>query len=139
MELKKIKEIMDMVEVSSFEEFSYEDDNFSIFLKKNAAGKVENQVPAAVVESCNSIISDDGAEEFLSPMVGTFYSAPSPDADDFVKPGDKVKAGKTLCIIEAMKMMNEIECPYDAEIISVEIGNEQRAEYGQLLFRIKKI
>lgn len=69
-----------------------------------------------------------------SPIVGTFYSAPSPEAKAFVKVGDRVKAGQTVCILEAMKLMNEIESDFDCEIEAVLVSNEQKIEYGQPLF-----
>ena len=75
----------------------------------------------------------------LSPTVGVFYSAPSPDARPFVEVGDQVKKGDTLCIIEAMKLMNEIESDYDCEIEAVLVSNEQKVEYGQPLFKVKKL
>ena len=68
-----------------------------------------------------------------------FYSAPSPEAKAFVKVGDRVKAGQTVCILEAMKLMNEIESDFDCEIEAVLVSNEQKIEYGQPLFKVKKI
>ncbi|HIR24932.1 MAG TPA: acetyl-CoA carboxylase, biotin carboxyl carrier protein, partial [Candidatus Egerieimonas faecigallinarum] len=67
------------------------------------------------------------------------YAAPSPEADDFVKVGDVVKAGQTVCILEAMKLMNEIESEFECEIEAVLVSNEQKVEYGQPLFRVKKL
>ena len=81
-------------------------------------------------------------EEILfitSPIVGTFYSAPAPDAPAFVKVGDQVKNGQTVCILEAMKLMNEIQSDFDCEIEAVLVSNEQKVEYGQPLFRVKKL
>lgn len=72
-----------------------------------------------------------------SPMVGTFYSSNSPKEEDFVKVGDKVKKGQVLCIVEAMKLMNEIESEFDGEIIEVCVKNEDMVEYGTPLFKIK--
>jgi acetyl-CoA carboxylase biotin carboxyl carrier protein len=69
-------------------------------------------------------------------MVGTFYSAPSPDADNFVKVGDEVTKGQTLCIIEAMKLMNELESDADGTITEICIQNGEPVEFGQVLFRI---
>lgn len=76
-------------------------------------------------------------KEIKSPIVGTFYSSMSPDSEDFVKVGSKVNKGQTLCIIEAMKLMNDIESDYDGEIVEVLVKNEQMVEYNQPLFRIK--
>ena len=74
-----------------------------------------------------------------SPIVGTFYSAAAPDVPAFVKVGDQVKAGQTVCILEAMKLMNEIQSDYDCEIEAVLVSNEQKVEYGQPLFRVKRL
>ena len=75
--------------------------------------------------------------EMKSPLVGTFYNAPSPDAEPFVKVGDRVKKGQTLGIIEAMKLMNEIECEYDGVIKEILVDNMDMVEYGQTLFIIE--
>lgn len=76
-------------------------------------------------------------KEVKSPIVGTFYSASSPDANDFVKVGDHVKKGQILCVIEAMKLMNDIESDFDGVIQEILVHNEQIVEYNQPLFRIK--
>lgn len=73
----------------------------------------------------------------VSPLVGTFYSAPSPDAEDFVKVGDPVRKGQTVGIVEAMKLMNEIECEYDGVVEEILVGDGDIVEYGQPLFRIR--
>ena len=72
-----------------------------------------------------------------SPMVGTFYSSPSPKEPAFVKVGDKVKKGDVLCVVEAMKLMNEIESEFDGEIVEICVKNEDMVEYGMPLFKIK--
>ena len=72
-------------------------------------------------------------------MVGTFYSKPSPNANSYVEIGQKVKKGDVLCIVEAMKLMNEIESDFDCEIEAVLVSNEQKIEYGQPLFKVKKL
>ena len=74
-----------------------------------------------------------------SPLVGTFYAAPSQDLPPYVQVGDKVKKGQVLAIVEAMKLMNEIESDYDCEIEAVLASNEQKVEYGQPLFKVKKL
>ncbi|MHB8131132.1 MAG: acetyl-CoA carboxylase biotin carboxyl carrier protein [Mobilitalea sp.] len=76
-------------------------------------------------------------KKLVSPMVGTFYAQASPDKPAFVKVGDKVKKGQTICIIEAMKLMNEIESEFDGEIVKVLMKNEEMVEFGQPLFLIK--
>lgn len=72
-----------------------------------------------------------------SPMVGTFYASSAPDKDPFVKVGDKVHKGQVLCIVEAMKLMNEIESEFDGEIVEICVNNEDVVEYGKPLFKIK--
>lgn len=80
-----------------------------------------------------------GTTHFTSPMVGTFYRAPSPDSDPFVQSGDKVGPETTLCIIEAMKVMNEIKAEQNAEIVEVLLENGAPVEFGQPLFLLKKL
>ena len=102
--------------------------NFSDFSKKME--KTESK--ASTVDSSSSSI----ANEILSPMPGTFYAAPSPDADAFIKKGAQVKKGDTLCIIEAMKIMNEIEAEHSGVISEILIKNGEPVEYNQPLFKI---
>ncbi|MDP4177556.1 MAG: acetyl-CoA carboxylase biotin carboxyl carrier protein [Bacillota bacterium] len=94
----------------------------------------EEQVVASVTKA-----EEETSDEFIvkSPIVGTFYSAPSVDAEAFIKIGSKVKKGDVICIIEAMKLMNEIESEVDGEITQIFAENEQMVEYGQQLFKIK--
>ncbi|MGD2215655.1 MAG: acetyl-CoA carboxylase biotin carboxyl carrier protein [Gemmatimonadales bacterium] len=75
--------------------------------------------------------------EVTSPMVGTFYRAPAPDADPYVEIGDHVKVGQTLCILEAMKLMNELEAEVGGTIVEIAVENAEPVEYGQVLFRVK--
>ncbi|MDR2662446.1 MAG: acetyl-CoA carboxylase biotin carboxyl carrier protein [Treponema sp.] len=79
-----------------------------------------------------------GTEFITSPIVGTFYSSPGPDAPPFVRPGSKVKAGDALCILEAMKMMNQLIAEFDCEIIAVKAAGGDMVEYGQELFEVKR-
>jgi len=106
---------------------------------------MNNPIPNAAIIQSPALVSGETVEKqpeeicgkkILSPMVGTFYSQASPDKPPFVKIGDKVKKGQTICIIEAMKLMNEIESEFDGEIIKVMINNEQMVEFGQPLFLI---
>lgn len=78
-----------------------------------------------------------GVEEITSPMVGTFYAAPSPDSDDFVKVGSKVSADTPVCIVEAMKVMNEIQAEVSGEIVEILIESGTAVQYGEALFRVK--
>jgi acetyl-CoA carboxylase biotin carboxyl carrier protein len=104
-------------------------------------------VPVIVKNEENSLINVTANKEqtseqenykvVRSPMVGTFYASSSPDKEAFVKVGDKVKKGQVLCIVEAMKLMNEIESEYDGEIAEICVNNEDVVEYGKPLFKIK--
>jgi acetyl-CoA carboxylase biotin carboxyl carrier protein len=81
----------------------------------------------------------DGEEVITSPIVATFYASPGPDAPPFVRAGSRVKAGETLCILEAMKMMNHLEAEFDCEILSMEASSAELVEYGQALFKVKRL
>ncbi len=81
--------------------------------------------------------TDDGLHEVLSPMVGTFYRAASPEVDPFVREGDRIESGQTLCIIEAMKIMNEIPSDIQGEVVEILVGDAQPVEYNQPLFKIR--
>lgn len=90
------------------------------------------------VDGHSQILGDVSSDKVVTcPLVGTFYSSPSPDAEDFVKAGDTVKKGQVLGIVEAMKLMNEIECEFDGIVDAVLVKNEEVVEYGQPLFRIR--
>lgn len=91
-----------------------------------------------VKENAPAAGTDDNLETVKAPLVGTFYAAPSPDADSFVQEGQKVSKGETLCILEAMKMMNELTAPYDLIVRRILGVNGEMAEYNQVLFEVEK-
>jgi len=110
----------------------------SIPIEKSPRSVNEDQnisLNEGVTPESNTSESEEG-EELLSPMPGTFYSAPTPEDPSFVNVGDEVKKGQTLCIIEAMKIMNEIESEYDGTIIDIKVNNGDPVEYNQTLFII---
>ena len=146
MDLEKIEGLVKIIEESSLNEFTYKDKDVKITMSKLdhppvvAAGvPVAAPAPAAVNTSVEAAGEEDDTLFITSPIVGTFYSAAAPDVPAFVKVGDQVKAGQTVCILEAMKLMNEIQSDYDCEIEAVLVSNEQKVEYGQPLFRVKKL
>ncbi len=149
MDLEKIAGLVKIIEDSSLKEFTYKEGEFKITMSKREHPPVVTagipSIPAVgAVPTAASlpVKTDEGEEESLfitSPIVGTFYSAAAPDVPAFVRVGDRVKEGQTVCILEAMKLMNEIQCEYDCEIEAVLVSNEQKVEYGQPLFRVKKI
>lgn len=100
-------------------------------------GNALASVTLPATETTEKLPEDAGTRKLVSPMVGTFYSQPAPDKPSFVKVGDRVKKGQTICIIEAMKLMNEIESEHDGEIVKVLVNNEEMVEFGQALFLIK--
>ena len=110
----------------------------SIPIEKSPRSVNEDQnisLNEGVTPESNTSESEEG-EELLSPMPGTFYSAPTPEDPSFVNVGDEVKKGQTLCIIEAMKIMNEIESEYDGTIADIKVNNGDPVEYNQTLFII---
>ena len=149
MEYDKIKQLMEDMGKSNIEELEIEfPEGMKISMKKNVAVVPAQQVVAQqstnipVVQSIQTTqpIQEEPKEEYKeikSPMVGTFYSKPSPDKEEFVKVGDKVKKGQVVCIIEAMKLMNEIEAEFDGEVVEVCKKDEDMVEYGTVLFKIK--
>ncbi|AWZ47622.1 acetyl-CoA carboxylase biotin carboxyl carrier protein [Hathewaya limosa] len=100
--------------------------------------KCEISQEQVIKEECKQD-EDTDLEDVVSPIVGTFYSSPSPDEKVFVNVGQKVKKGETLCIIEAMKLMNEINAQFDCEIVEVLVQNEEMVEFNQSLFKVKKM
>ena len=142
MDLKKIKQLVEIIEKSSMLEFSIKDGDTKIHMSRRGE---QGNASAPVVLTTNeaTIIADateaDEEDYINSPIVGTFYSAQTPEAKAFVAVGDVIKAGDTICILEAMKLMNEIDAEFDCEIEAILVSNEQKVEYGQPLFRVKRL
>ena len=99
----------------------------------------EQKVLEAEVNTAPAKAEEKSGELITSPMVGTFYEAPSPDSPPFVKVGDRVRKGQTLCILEAMKIMNELEAEYDCKILEILVQDGQPVEYDTPLFRVEKL
>ena len=147
MELKNIIKLIHTVSESALSSFTLEEGDMKISLEARRDIQTVNisegnpQISAAVnvIPSAASTPEPEIAAGNLikSPLVGTFYNAPSPDAKAFVQAGDMVKKGQVLGIVEAMKLMNEIESEFDGIVEEVLIGNEQMVEYGQPLFCIR--
>jgi acetyl-CoA carboxylase biotin carboxyl carrier protein len=100
------------------------------------AAPAATPAPAAAAPAAAPAPAEDRLVKVVSPMVGTFYRAPAPDADPYVEVGDRVDAGQTVCIIEAMKLMNEIESEVRGRVAKIAVENGQPVEYGQVLFLI---
>ncbi|MFU8812397.1 MAG: acetyl-CoA carboxylase biotin carboxyl carrier protein [Balneolaceae bacterium] len=159
MDLKLVKKLLDMISESEVNEVSIEEGDFKIKIKKagdapqnvqytlpsQAAPQAQPPQPAAPAsapsggsEAASESTPQPDGETVKSPIVGTFYEAPSPDSDAFVKVGDSVKKGETLCIVEAMKIMNEIESEFDGVVQKILVNDGQPVEFDQPLFIIKK-
>lgn len=164
MEMEKMIELIDAVSKSDLTGFKYEEDGIKLHLskKENICYVTENvSAPANMTGTASAATVSAGVvsaemgkpnaegdqalgtdEEVVagniveSPLVGTFYSAPAEDAESFVKVGDRVEKGQTLGIVEAMKLMNEIESDYSGTVAEILVNNQEGVEYGQPLFRI---
>lgn len=151
MDYSEIKQIMKDMENSKLSEMSIEFPDGTKISLKNAGEEpphvreveLKHELRKDEIEEISKVdekIAEDSKEKFqvvTSPMVGTFYAKPSPTADNFVEVGKKVKKGDILCIIEAMKLMNEIESEYDGEIAEILVKDGDMVDYGKPLFKIK--
>jgi oxaloacetate decarboxylase alpha subunit len=146
MKLEEIRELILLLEQTTIAELELQTDDFKISLRKagnyggqgtvsNLAGPV---VSRAVTEGTGELTHDENIVAVKAPMVGTFYGSASPDAEPYVKIGDQIRKGQTLCIVEAMKLMNEIKAELDGVITAIIVDNGQAVEYDQVLFLIKK-
>jgi len=144
MKLDEIRELMLLMDQSSISELEVQNDNYKLSLRKGSGLAVDKVAAAAPVNLPPALSSEvvklerDNITEVLAPMVGTFYAAPSPDSPPYVQPGDHVSPGQTLCILEAMKLMNEIKTEFAGTVIEIMVDNAEAVEYGQVLFLIEK-
>lgn len=148
MDIKEIQELAELMQCTGLTclEYKKENDRESLKMERGSAAPAPvpcapqadfPAVPAAAVPAAAPVVSPVPAgTEVLSPTVGVFYAAASPDSDPYVQVGDTVKKGDVLCIIEAMKLMNEITAEADGTISDILVGNGQVVEYNQVLFRI---
>ena len=156
--IQEIREIIKLVDASSIDEFVYEADGAKVKLKKNSNAVTEivasKEVAAPVVQQAApvapvaapapkleaapvALAADASLHKITSPMVGTFYQSPNPDSPAFVAVGDKVGDESIVCIVEAMKLFNEIEAEIKGEIVEILVKDGQLVEYGQPLFLVK--
>jgi len=142
---KEIRELIEMISRSNFSTFELEEaDGFKLKLVKAGVAPAVNVVaagppPASTPADEPAAVPDDGFIGFDSPIVGTFYRSPGPDAPPFADVGQTVKKGQVLCIVEAMKVMNEIESEIDAEVVEVCVDDGQPVEFGEVLFRLRPL
>jgi acetyl-CoA carboxylase biotin carboxyl carrier protein len=161
MKVQEIREIIKLVDQSNISEFVFENEGTKIKLKKTETGTVLQPVAAPDVVQANAAVEvkpaavpavpkavepakpaaavteQENLHKITSPMVGTFYQSPAPDSPAYVKTGDKVTGDSIVCIVEAMKLFNEIEAEVSGEIVEVLVKEGQLVEYGQPLFLVK--
>ena len=155
--------LIEKISTSDIQEFSLEGEDFKLDIKRNLFDKnhsnqnstiinsSENQKTTAQVAPADNITLSSNSEvsqvappgrsdlaDITSPMVGTFYRAAAPGEDPFVDLGSKITIGQTICILEAMKLMNEIESEFNAEIVEILVENGTPVEFGQVLMRVKQ-
>ena len=158
-----LNRLIEKISTSDIQEFSLEGEDFKLEIKRNlfdqnqstnslvSNNSFEKQTIASqkTFNDNSSIVNEQEAPqvpppgrsdltEITSPMVGTFYRAAAPDEDPFVEVGNIIKVGQTICILEAMKLMNEIESEFNAEIVEILVENGTPAEFGQVLMRVKQ-
>ncbi|MCG1022778.1 acetyl-CoA carboxylase biotin carboxyl carrier protein [Sutcliffiella horikoshii] len=167
LKIQEIREIIKLIDQSNIDEFTYENEGSKIKMKKHAAQTVvstqvaapalqaapqqpapqaaqaqppqQAPIPAAPTPQAEPKQEDANLHKITSPMVGTFYASPSPDQAAYVQEGDKVGENSVVCIVEAMKLFNEIEAEVKGEIVEVLVDNGQLVEYGQPLFLVKTV
>ena len=158
MDLNYLKKLLKIFDESSATELTIEEEGITLQMAKGgqpqagmpampymmpamqpmqAAAPAPAAAPAAAAPAAAPATAEDKGHTIMSPIVGTFYRAPSPDADSFVQVGQHVNAGDTLCIVEAMKLMNEIESDISGTIVKILVENAQPVEYNQPMFVIK--
>jgi oxaloacetate decarboxylase alpha subunit len=140
---ERIREVVRIVQETGIGEITIEEDGMRVSVRRTVEPTV-TQAPAAAEPSGEAPLPpvaprDDGLIRVESPMVGTFYRAPAPGAAAFVEEGDAVAAGQTLCILEAMKLMNEVKAELEGIVRGIHVGNAEPVEYGQLLFELEPV
>ena len=158
-----LNRLIEKISSSDIQEFSLEGEDFKLEIKRNlfdqnqttnnfaSNNNFDRQIianPKAISENVSPVNEPEmpqvappgrsGLTEITSPMVGTFYRAAAPGEDPFVEVGNNVKVGQTICILEAMKLMNEIESEFNAEIVEILVENGTPVEFGQVLMRVKQ-
>ena len=163
MNLNEIKQLIKIFERSKIGELEIVEDNHKIKMRRNnqvaqghsgtnggattymvppvqgvQAQSAEQQAEAAAAAAKKEAETNENFHEVRAPMVGTFYRSPAPDADPYIENGDTISTGQTVCIIEAMKLMNEIQSEVDGKITKIMVENAQPVEYNQVLFLVEK-
>ena len=153
--MDELRELADLIEARGFTDFEFENEKIRVRMSKNVVGPAPAAPPAVVQPTAApapagpatpneaepeaaSTDADDDLHKITSPIVGTFYRSPGPDKDPFVDEGAEVSEDSVVCIVEAMKLMNEIQAEVSGEVVKIYVENGQPVEYGQPLFGIKQ-
>lgn len=149
MDLKDIKELVKLIDSSSIAEFQLDGSDFRVLIRKGLdkvsvrntgnIEKIEKTSEDRVENEKEINLKDESVHIIVSPILGTFYSSPGPDSPPYVKVGERINKGDVLCIVEAMKLMNEITSDVDGEIVEILVENQSPLEYGQPLFKVKVV
>jgi len=154
LDLIKIKQVVDLMKKSDLSEFEIQDQDFKLRIKRDLPGRAPIAAPAAPVAAASAPVAapapvaaapapaapaaaDPSIKLVTSPMVGTYYATPSPENPPFVTVGSPIKADSVVCIIEAMKVMNEIQSEIAGTVVECLVANGTSVEFGQPLFRVK--
>lgn len=148
MDLRKIKKLIEMLQESDLNEIEVKEGEESVRINRKKESIIQTTAPSVFrtnqLDKNNSLNETDnyaesnGYESIVSPMVGTFYRKPAPDKEPFIEVGQMIKKGETVCIIEAMKMMNQVKSEFDGKVLSINIGDGEPVEFGQELISIEK-
>ncbi|MDM7922641.1 MAG: acetyl-CoA carboxylase biotin carboxyl carrier protein [Pyrinomonadaceae bacterium] len=147
--MDELRELAELVNEHGFTDFEFENENIRVRLSKQVTAQVVQAAPVqvqqaapaatpATAEAAPAAPAEEELHKITSPIVGTFYRAPGPDKEPYVKEGSKVTPDSVVCIVEAMKLMNEIQAEASGEIVKIYVENGQPVEYGQPLFGIRK-
>jgi acetyl-CoA carboxylase biotin carboxyl carrier protein len=159
LDFNELRELLTVINQTDVAEFTLKSGNFELVVRKGihngespvveAPGLKSAAPPPAAVPTLPSVVTPPAASQpaaspratdrwvdVISPMVGTFYRSPAPDEAPFVEIGDRIRLGQTVCIIEAMKLMNELEAEVAGEIVEILVSNGDPVEYGQVLMRV---
>lgn len=153
MDINLIKRLIKIVEQSEVTEFSVQEGDLKIKISKNSSNvphvqyqnvpqtpqSAEIKIDTGENKTEKPVVTSSKLHEIKSPIVGTFYRAPSPDAEPYVQVGDSISKGTILCIVEAMKLMNEIESDVDGKIVKILVENGTPVEYNQPLFLVEEV
>ena len=147
MDLRKIKKLIEMLQESDLNEIEVKEGEESVRINRKKESIIHTSIPSVSektsapnndADHIHKSMNTENYEKIMSPMVGTFYRKPAPDKEPFVEVGQTIKKGDTVCIIEAMKMMNQVKSEFDGTVISIDIEDGEPVEFNQTLISIER-